>query len=58
MYTYEKVETLINDKPFAYIKATSLDNVNVWLNIPIDETNADYQAYLNPAEQSTPNLAD
>ena len=27
--------------------------------IPLDETNSDYQRYLNPeAEQSTPNLAD
>jgi hypothetical protein len=53
MYTYEKVETLINDKPFAYIKATSLDDVNVWLNIPIDEANSDYQAYLKRDEAKT-----
>jgi hypothetical protein len=24
--------------------------------IPMEDSNSDYQAYLNPAEQSTPNL--
>ena len=40
----------------AYIKRTDADG-RIYC-IPIDEANADYQAYLNKdkAEQSTPNL--
>ena len=39
------------------LKRTEADGKIWW--IPMDESNSDYQRYLNPeAEQSTPNLAD
>ncbi len=52
---YEEVTT---DNGSDYIKRTTSDGVVSF--IPVDEANADYQAYLNKdkAEQSTPNLAD
>jgi hypothetical protein len=41
----------------SYIERTDADG-KVW-SIPMDETNSDYQRYLNPeAEQSTPSLTD
>lgn len=44
---YEEIET-----PFGSIlKRTDTDGKE-WF-IPMDETNADYQAYLNPAEDLT-----
>ena len=55
MMTYEliKNEVLIGSD---IIKATDENGKVIW--IPMDETNSDYQRYLNPeAEQSTPNLA-
>ena len=40
-----------------YIVRTNLDGSESW--IPKDETNSDYQRYLNPeAEQSTPIVSD
>lgn len=46
-YTYEVIDTGL-DKIVLRSDGAS---------IPMDETNADYQRYLNPeAEQSTPNL--
>jgi len=39
-----------------FIVRTNEDGSESW--IPVDESNSDYQRYLNPeAEQSTPNLA-
>ena len=52
-YTYEVVESLAGQM----IKRTDADGQESW--IPLDESNADYQRYLNPeAEHFTPNLAD
>jgi hypothetical protein len=52
-YTYEMVESL-TDK---MLKRTDANGKEVW--IPLDESNSDYQRYLNPdAEQSTPILSD
>jgi hypothetical protein len=43
--------------PDIRLKRTDDDGLIWW--IPMDESNSDYQRYLNPeAEQSTPNLAD
>ena len=43
---------------YSYIEKTEADG-KVW-SIPMDETNSDYQAYLNKdkAEQSTPSVID
>ena len=47
---YEKVTT---DNGSDFIKRTTEDGTISF--IPVDETNSDYQRYLNPeAEQSTP----
>jgi hypothetical protein len=52
MTQYEKVE----DELGSFIKRTTQDGTISF--IPIDEANADYQAYLNKdkAEQSTPSV--
>jgi hypothetical protein len=49
--TYEEVT---NETGSKVIKRVDLDGSVAW--IPMDETNSDYQAYLNKdkAEQSTP----
>jgi hypothetical protein len=38
-----------------YLEMTTPDGVVSF--VPMVEGNADYKAYLNPAEQSTPNLS-
>jgi hypothetical protein len=49
--TYKVIEL----EDYSYIERTDADG-KVW-SIPMNETNSDYQRYLNPeAEQSTPNL--
>jgi len=49
-YTYEEI---INEDGSKIVKRTDENDLVAW--IPIDESNADYQRYLNPeAEQSTP----
>ena len=51
--TYEVIEG--NETTPSRIKATLESGAELW--IPMDESNSDYQRYLNPeAEQSTPNL--
>ncbi len=52
MIKYEKKSYQIHDKVIEYIEAT-FDDSNVVLSIPIDETNSDYQAYLNKDEAKT-----
>ena len=48
--TYEEITTELGNK---LIKRTDSDGAIWW--IPIDETNSDYQRYLNPeAEHFTP----
>jgi hypothetical protein len=48
--TYKVIE---NEGSVSYIERTDPDG-KVW-SIPMDESNSDYQRYLNPeAEQSTP----
>jgi len=50
-YTYEIVTT---ESGTEVIKRLDVDGAIAW--IPKDESNSDYQRYLNPeAEQSTPN---
>jgi hypothetical protein len=50
-------EEVTNELGATLIKRTDADGKIWW--IPVDESNSDYQRYLNPeAEQSTPNLAD
>jgi hypothetical protein len=51
MITYREETSLSNND---FIVRTNEDGTESW--IPVDETNSEYQAYLNPAEQSTPNL--
>jgi len=54
MPTYEPFTSETGNE---FIKRTNEDGSVSF--IPKDETNSDYQRYLNPeAEQSTPNLAD
>jgi len=54
MPTYEPFTSTTGNE---FIKRTNEDGSVSF--IPKDETNSDYQRYLNPeAEQSTPNLAD
>ncbi len=48
--------TETNDLGIEYIVRTNDDGSESW--IPKDEANADYQAYLNLAEQSTPSVID
>jgi hypothetical protein len=51
-YTYEEI---IHEDGSKILKRTDETGSVVW--IPLDESNSDYQRYLNPeAEQSTPNL--
>jgi hypothetical protein len=49
---------IIEMPEYSYIEKTEADG-KVW-SIPMDETNSDYQAYLNKdkAEQSTPSVID
>jgi hypothetical protein len=51
-------EEVIENDVVTTIKRTDADGVISW--IPVNDSNSDYQAYLNKdkAEQSTPNLAD
>jgi hypothetical protein len=49
-----KYRTETNDLGIEYIVRTNDDGSESW--IPKDEANADYQAYLNPGEQSTPSV--
>ncbi len=54
-YTYEIIEMTSIDGTITKVLHRLEDNAF----IPMDESNSDYQRYLNPeAEQSTPNLAD
>jgi hypothetical protein len=51
--TYKVIEL----EDYSYIERTDADG-KVW-SIPMNETNSDYQRYLNPeAEQSTPSVID
>ena len=53
-YTYEIVTTELGGQA---LKRTDDNGVVSW--IPMDESNSDYQRYLNPeAEQSTPIVID
>jgi hypothetical protein len=52
MTTYEEVTTETGSQ---FIKRTNEDSSIDW--IPVNETNSDYQRYLNPEEeQPTPNV--
>ena len=52
MTTYKEVT---NEVGVTFIEKTE-DDGKIWL-VPMDESNSDYQRYLNPeAEQSTPIL--
>jgi hypothetical protein len=53
-YTYEEIT---NNDGSKILKRTDETGLIVW--IPLDESNSDYQRYLNPeAEQSTPIVID
>jgi ATP/maltotriose-dependent transcriptional regulator MalT len=53
IFTYEVIE----EEHSSIVKRTDENGNVAW--IPMDESNSDYQRYLNPeAEQSTPSLAD
>ena len=52
MINYEKISYTVNDKVIEYILA-SFDDSDVKISIPIDEANADYQAYLNKDKPKT-----
>ena len=56
--TYEIVtNTELDGTETQILKRENADGTISW--IPMDESNSDYQRYLNPeAEQSTPNLAE
>ena len=50
-------EIITNSMGVEVLQRTDPDG-KIW-SIPMDESNSDYQRYLNPeAEQSTPNLAE
>jgi len=52
MTTYKEVT---NEVGVTFIEKTE-DDGKIWL-VPMDESNSDYQRYLNPeAEQSTPSV--
>lgn len=47
---------VIEMSDYSYVERTD-DDGKVWA-IPMDETNSDYQAYLNPVEHLTEIVAD
>jgi hypothetical protein len=53
--TYELKNIETSDGIIEILEMT--DSNNVVSTVPMVAGNADYEAYLNPAEQSTPNLA-
>ncbi len=54
--TYELKNIETSDGIIEILEMT--DSNGVVSTVPMVAGNSDYEAYLNPAEQSTPNLAD